>query len=144
MTHEDAGHYAAKHSGATVNPEIAAQLKKHIVDGRISCTAAHAVAKLLRVTPKQAGSAIDLLEARIVQCQLGLFGWDEQQSAAGLPAAAAKLLQQAVQAALANGRLPCVAAWKIADAQAEPRRAVKEICDRLNIKICRCQLGAFS
>jgi hypothetical protein len=144
MTHEDAGHYAAKHFRATVNHETAAQLKKHIVDGRISCTAAHAVAQVLRVTPKQAGIAIDLLEARIVQCQLGLFGWEEQLPAAGLPVAAAKLLKQAVQAALAKGRLPCAAAWKIADAQAVPRRAVKEICDRLNIKICRCQLGAFS
>jgi len=144
MTHEDAGRYAAKHTGAAVNSEIAAQLKKHIVDGRVSCTAAHAVAQVLRVTPKQAGIAIDLLEARIVQCQLGLFGWDEKLPTAGLPVAEAKLLQQAIQAALANGRLPCPAAWKIAQSQAIAKPAVKEACDRLNIKICGCQLGAFS
>ncbi|MBN2107367.1 MAG: hypothetical protein JW832_08060 [Deltaproteobacteria bacterium] len=144
MTHENAGHYAAKHSGAAVNPEITAQLTKHIIDGRISCTAAHAVAQALSVTPKQVGIAIDLLEARIVQCQLGLFGWDEQLPAAGLPVAAAKLLQQAIQAALAKGRLPCPAAWKIAQSQAVAKPAVKEACDRLNIKICGCQLGAFS
>ena len=144
MTHEDAGHYAAKHSGAALNPVIAARLKKKIKTGRISCLAAHAVACDLNVTPGEVGIAIDLLEARIVQCQLGLFGWSGQQAAGRTPDDVAAPLQQAIQKALVRGRLPCAAAWNIAASWNIPKNSVKNACDRMGIKISTCQLGAFT
>jgi hypothetical protein len=144
MTHEDAGHYAAKHAGATINPVVALELKKRISDGTISCPSAHAVARDLMVSPADVGVTIDLLEARIVLCQLGLFGWagrEEDEKPAGVTAAS---LRQAIDAALVNGRLPCAEAWSIAETFKLPRKAVKTVCDDLNIKMCCCQLGAFA
>ena len=142
MTHEDAGHYAAKHAGAHVNPAIALRIKKQIKRGCISCTSAHKAARDLQATPREVGITIDLLEARIVQCQLGLFGAAPQRAAAAhasVPAA----LQQAIATQLGSGRLPCSAAWNIAESFKMPKGVIKDACDSLNIKICSCQLGAF-
>jgi len=143
MTHEDAGHYGEKHPGAERDPEIEKQVKQKISGGRITCADAHAVAAALKVSPRKVGVAIDLLEAHIVDCVLGLFGSGVQQPASGLSAEAENLLRQAVEAALVQGRLPCAAAWKIAETLSIAKVAVKLACDRMNIKINRCQLGTF-
>jgi hypothetical protein len=42
-----------------------------------------------------------------------------------------------------QGRLPCAAAWKIADTLDIAKVTVKLACDRMNIKINHCQLGTF-
>lgn len=144
MTHEDAGQYAAKHAGAAVNPDIAAQLPQHIAGGCITCAAAHAVARSLGAAPAQVGMAVDLLEARIIQCQLGLFGWDEGQKPVAQRGEEQTALRRAIEKALVDGRLPCAAAWAIARSLAVGKPAVAQACDGLGIKICRCQLGAFS
>ena len=143
MTHEDAGHYAAKHTGVTVNPEIAEELKQYIASGRITCSDAHVVAHDLQVNPSEVGIAIDLLEARIMQCQLGLFGWHQKDKNRKSSGTVPDSFQHAIRSALVDGRLPCAAAWKIAESLAITKRAVKNACDRLSIKISPCQLGAF-
>jgi hypothetical protein len=143
MTHEDQGHYGEKHPGAKLDPEIAKKLKEKISDGRISCGDAHAVAAALKVSPRTVGIAIDLLEAHIVDCELGLFGSGVQQPEGELSAEAEKLLRQAVEAALVQGRLSCAAAWNIAKKLGIAKVAVKLACDRMSIKINRCQLGTF-
>jgi len=143
MTHEDAGHYGEKHPGAERDPEIEKQVKQKISSGRISCADAHAVASALKVSPQKVGVAIDLLEAHIVDCELGLFGSGLQQPAGELSAEAEGLLRQAVEEALAQGRLPCAAAWKIAETLGIAKVAVKLACNRMNIKINQCQLGTF-
>jgi len=143
MTHENAGHYAAKHPGAALNPHLAAKLKEKIIAGRITCGAAHATARDLKVSPGEVGVAIDLLEARIVQCQLGLFGEGGPQTGAGTSGDATDSLEPAIRAALVQGRLPCAAAWKIAESFHIAKNKVKDACDRLNIKINSCQLGSF-
>jgi hypothetical protein len=143
MTHEDAGHYAAKHSGAALNPNIAETLKNKITAGKIPCGAAHATARDLKVTPGEVGVTIDLLEARIVQCQLGLFGDSGRPKNSGPSSDIADSLGQAIRAALVQERLPCAAAWKIAESFNIAKNKVKDECDRLNIKINGCQLGAF-
>lgn len=143
MTHEDEGHYGEKHPGAERDPEIEKQVQKKIRKGRISCADAHAVAAALRVSPRKIGVAIDLLEARIIDCELGLFGSGVQPPASELSAEAEKLLRQAVEAALMQGRLPCAAAWKIAETLGTAKVGVKLACDHMNIKINHCQLGTF-
>jgi len=144
MTHEDAGHYAAKHPGEELDPEIEKLLNAKITAGRISCENAHAVAGSLRVSPRRVGIAIDLLEARIMDCQLGLFGSSVQLPETELSPAAEKLLHQAVEATLVQGRLPCAVAWKIAETLGIAKIVVRAACDRMNIKVNRCQLGAFA
>ncbi len=143
MTHEDAGHYGEKHPGAERDPEIEQQVREKIREDRISCADAHGVAAALRVSPRKVGVVIDLLEARIVDCELGLFGSSVQQPENELSAEAEKLLRQAVEATLVQGRLPCAAAWKIAETLGIAKCAVKLACDQMNIKINHCQLGTF-
>lgn len=143
MTHEDAGHYGEKHPGVELDPEIEKQVKQKTRGGRITCADAHGVAAVLKVSPRKVGMAIDLLEAHIVDCELGLFGSGVQQPETDLSGESEKLLHQAVEAALVQGRLPCAAAWKIAETQGIAKVAVKLACDRMNIKINRCQLGTF-
>ena len=80
MAHEDAGHYAAKHpEGTEVDPAINQELQQKVIAGKISCAAAHTIAGALNVAPKQVGTAIDLMEARIQKCQMGLFGYQPQK-----------------------------------------------------------------
>lgn len=144
MTHEDAGRYAAKHADAVLEPTIAAALKQKIAQGRIPCAAAHAVARELQTAPGKIGVGIDLLEAHITECQLGLFGWSEAPPADRQPAEVAAGLQHAIEAALIGGRLPCEAAWQIAEGFNLPKKRIKYACDSLDIKINSCQLGTFS
>ncbi|MBW2650282.1 MAG: hypothetical protein JRC66_04570, partial [Deltaproteobacteria bacterium] len=76
MTHEDAGHYAAKHAAGTrTDPGVEEAVRDKIKDGHITCASAHKIALDLEVTPAEVGVAVDLMEARLSRCQLGLFGY---------------------------------------------------------------------
>jgi hypothetical protein len=52
-------------------------------------------------------------------------------------------LEKAIRGALADGWLPCLTAWKIADGMGIARMEVSSACEALKIKIKPCQLGAF-
>jgi len=143
MTHHDSGHFSAKHpDGTSVSPALRQAVQDRLVDNEITCHAAHAICEALHVTPREVGIAIDLQEGRIRKCQLGLFGYPK-----GKPMKAAETvgpeLRAAIEAALVDGRLPCVEAWRIADAGGIARLAVANACEALKIKIKPCQLGAF-
>lgn len=144
MTHEDAGHYAAKHPAGTVpDPAIAAAVQDRARDGRLSCTVAHAVAAELEVAPAAVGAVVDLLELRLTHCQLGLFGYRPRskvlQAADEVPAPLAAALRGAAE----NGRISCVRCWETAAALGLKRMAAAAACERLGLKIKPCQLGAF-
>ncbi len=52
-------------------------------------------------------------------------------------------LEEAVQAGLRDGYLPCPAAWRIARDFNVPRIAVGAVLDRLGRRVTDCQLGCF-
>jgi hypothetical protein len=144
MTHEDSGHYGAKHPpGTRPDPALADRLRKSIQDGTISCARAHRLAAELGCPPSAVGKAIDLLEGRIVRCQLGLFGHSPQRKIVQPALTVAHDLEKAIREALTDGHLTCAAAWQIADQRGSVRLAVAEACEALGIRIRRCQLGAF-
>ena len=144
MTHEDAGHYAAKHNEDTqFNERIAAQVKAKAIDGQISCSIAHKIAADLEVAPAEVGINVDFLEVRITKCQLGLFGHSSQRQSPQPALHVDQELQRAIKASLVNGRLPCASAWKIGAKFGLSRMEVAAACDNQEIKICACQLGAF-
>lgn len=143
MTHEDAGHYAAKRRGARLNETIAAELRKAVRDNTILCAEAHGIAGKLNVSPAEVGIAIDLLEVRITQCQLGLFGHNRKKNIAPLPDKIDSAIESAINSSLVEDRLPCFAAWEIARKLKMARPAVAAICEKIKIKISPCQLGAF-
>ncbi len=144
MTHEDAGHYAAKHpAGSVADPGIAAALNAKATDGEVACRDAHQIARALQVTPLQVGAAIDLLEKRIKHCQLGLFGYRPRRKILEPAESVGPVLSQALARAASGRRVTCEQCWQIADALGLERLRVAAACEKLGLKIKPCQLGAF-
>ncbi|MEE4112400.1 MAG: hypothetical protein V2I40_06265 [Desulfobacteraceae bacterium] len=144
MAHEDAGHYAAKHPGAKIDEAIAAAIAGKEKEGRITCVAAHAIAKKLGCSPEVVGMNVDLLEKRIRRCQLGLFGYDLKKKKVVKPAAlVTKTLRRAIQEAMADDRITCLAAWDLAKKMSLTQLEVSSACEAMKVKISSCQLGAF-
>jgi hypothetical protein len=143
MAHEDAGHYAGKRRGAKLNEIIAAKIRETTIDNKISCAEAHGIAGKLNIGPAEVGTAIDLLEVRITQCQLGLFGHGKEKNIAPLPDKIDSEVESAINLSLADGRLPCYTAWEISKRFEMSKSTVAAICEKMKIKISPCQLGAF-
>lgn len=144
MTHEDAGKYGAKHpAGTPLDPAIAAAVEGKADDGRITCVAAHDVAGDLEIPPSEIGKTIDLMEYRITECQLGLFGYSPERKIVKAAETVAEDLQAELQRFAGDGEVSCASAWEIADRLGIERMAASAACESLGIKVKRCQLGAF-
>jgi len=144
MTHEDAGHYSAKHSaGSSPDPAIAAALANAADEHRITCVGAFKVAEGLRVAPSEVGKAADLLEYRIVRCQLGLFGYAPDKKVVKPAGEVTGELRDRLDAVVADGEVDCASAFEIAETLGLPKMAVAAACESVGIKIINCQLGAF-
>ena len=147
MTHRDAGKYAQKHPpGTLLDQRLAKAVKKKARSGKLSCAVASRLAEELGVSMADIGRTADLLEIRIHNCMLGLFG---RHTATGQKRKIAKAdavspeMERAILSSVESGRLPCARAWEIADEQGISRESVSSFCEALEIKISNCQLGAF-
>ncbi len=144
MTHEDAGHYAAKHPpGTQPDPEIAKAVLAKEENGMVACPDAHRIARQFHVSPAEVGTVIDLLEKRISKCQLGLFGYSPQRKILKPAESVAPELAEALQRRAADGRVSCKDCWETAAAFGMQRMAVAAACEFLGLRIRPCQLGAF-
>jgi hypothetical protein len=143
MTHKDAGKYALKHPGKNLDEKIASRIKEKSADNTISCAKAHGIAGELGIAPIDVGTTSDLLEVRLNNCQLGLYGHGDQKKVASVIAKGNEEIRQAIKTGLINGRLPCAAAWEIARRFGVAKIEIASECDSMKIKINSCQLGAF-
>lgn len=144
MTLQGKGRFARKHGpGRKPIPEATEAVMESARAGEISCATAFGVAKGLRVSPAEVGLAMDCLDVAIVKCQLGLFGHGSQWRIVEPAEEVAVELRTAIRMDLVEGRLPCTNAWRIAADFDLPRMGVAAACERLGIRICACQLGAF-
>ena len=144
MAHEDAGHYAAKHpKGTKLSENIVEKVKARGVEGEISCGEAHAVARELGVSPREVGVTIDLMELRINQCLLGLFGYGPEKKVVTPAKSVPPQLRAALDAEKAKGGISCEAAWGLAERFNLRRLDVSSACEALEMKITSCQLGTF-
>jgi len=144
MTHYDNGHYAAKHKGhQEPNPVVVELLKERAADGEASCAVAHQIAEEVGLAPAEVGRNIDLLEIKIVKCQLGLFGYRPENRKVKPADEIEPGLEEAIKAGLKDGSLFCSEAWAIADRMGLTKMAVSSACEKLGLRIRRCQLGAF-
>ncbi len=144
MAHEDAGHYGAKHPGGTVDEAIADEIRNREKEDRITCAAAHEIAREQGCSPEIVGTNIDLLEKRICKCQLGLYGYGANKGKAveaSLPVE--RDLEAAIRDAMDGDGITCEAAWDVAKRLNLPKMDVSCACEALEIKVCKCQLGAF-
>jgi hypothetical protein len=144
MTHSDKGNYAGRHSGAVEANEAVIQAVRNTArNGAISCASAHSIAHTCAVSPEEAGRAIDAAEIRIAHCQLGIFKHSADRPAVPTDVTLTAELEKAFAAGVINKRLPCAAAWSIAESFKLTRAQIGAACDRLGIKISACQLGTF-
>ena len=143
MARKDKGHFATKHPGAIVKKEVEELLKKKKTDGAMPCPLAFQAATELNLTPAEIGQAIDLLEIPLSKCQLGLFGYIPVSRIIQPAESVPEDLEAAIRKALADGRLPCAEAFRIAKEFRLAKIRVSSACEKLKIKICACQLGAF-
>ncbi|MBW2194312.1 MAG: hypothetical protein JRD47_00175 [Deltaproteobacteria bacterium] len=144
MTHEDAGHYARKHGPkAVVNTATRDMLSIRAIKGKLPCAVAFKVAKDLGRSPKDVGRTADLMELRLVKCQLGLFGYYPQKSILKPLSSVNTDLEKVILEELKDNRLPCKKAWEIAKRFGVHKIKLGSACNALEIKIAPCQLGAF-
>ena len=144
MTREQGPKFSEKHGADTeINPAVKQKVEDKSKDNEISCAVAFQIAEEVRTTPIDVGKGIDLLDIRLVKCQLGLFGYGPGKKAVKPKPPQSPDLQEAIRVALAEKTLSCRAAWDIAHRLKVPKMAVSAACEALNIKIKPCQLGAF-
>jgi len=144
MTHEDAGHYTSKHpKGTESDPKVVDQIKQNLSEHQITCAAAHAISAKLSVPPSHVGMAIDLMEARITRCQMGLFGYSPQKCIVKPAHSVSPDLKKILETSLVDGRISCEHCWEIASQQGLKKIDIDSACETLGLKIKPCQLGAF-
>ncbi|HIP97579.1 MAG TPA: hypothetical protein EYH32_10245 [Anaerolineae bacterium] len=128
--------------------DIVTRIKAVAGEGeRLPCVTAHQIAASLGVSPIEVGTAANELGVRIWACQMGLFGYGEK------PTPEYRLVRPAesvpndlaadLRGALVNGRLPCAAAWAIADRHGLSYLEVANAIEALGLKVRPCQLGCF-
>ena len=145
MTHRDEGHYAEKHrTRAQLAQAITEAIRKHSIGGKVSCEGAFRIAEEMSIRPSEVGQALDAFETKIMKCQLGLFGHEQGKRLIVKPAETVPPeLERALREGLVKGRLPCATAWGIAKRFDLPKMSITSACERLNLRLCQCQLGAF-
>lgn len=143
MTHKDSGNYGGKRKDSELNQKIAGRIKEKTKNNRISCASAHSIATQMDIGPDEVGRTIDLLEIRIIECQLGLFGYENKKNIPVLSEAIDPQIESAINSSLVDGRLPCLSAWNISKRFKVSKPIVTAICESKKIKISSCQLGAF-
>lgn len=144
MAHEDRGHYAKKHpEESKLNPVLSEAVKKSAPGDSITCSATFKIAEELGSTPDELGLTLDILEKRIIKCQLGLFGYEPEKKAVKGMEKVPQGLQEAISTEAADNRISCRTAWNIAKVMEIEKMDVSCACETMGIKISPCQLGAF-
>jgi hypothetical protein len=146
MTEKARKPFAAKHGHRPpeqIDPEIRKSLERNAGKGELPCAVAFRLADELQKPPSEIGEAADLLGIRLVKCQMGLFGYAPEKKIVQAAAVVVPGLEDAIRGRLENGRLPCRAAWSLAEAFKMSRMEVSAACEALGIKVKPCQLGAF-
>lgn len=145
MSREKGKSLASKHAGKEVkiDEQIFAALRSKAIDGKISCRNAMDIASKLNKGTDVVGLNIDLAELHINECQLGLFGYSPKKRIVKPAESIAPGLEAAIRQSLTDGCLSCISVWAIADDRKISRMNVASACEKMDIKIKPCQIGAF-
>jgi hypothetical protein len=84
-----------------------------------------------------------LLEVRITECQMGLFGYTPDKRIVKPVEHMSDELRARVDAAAKDGRITCAACWRIAQDLGLQKMDVSAACEALGLKVKNCQIGAF-
>lgn len=144
MSSSQESDFTTKHTaGDQPDKKIAEAIKKRSKDNELPCAVAFAIAKEIGVSAEDVGKTTDLLNFRLVKCQLGLFGYTPDKKIVQPTSSPDPALTAAIREAIKEDVLPCALAWDIADRLGVRKLTVSNACEALGIKIKPCQLGAF-
>ncbi|MBW2653989.1 MAG: hypothetical protein JRC91_03380 [Deltaproteobacteria bacterium] len=143
MGHQDKGHFAAKHEDKQINKTIAEKIRALSDNNCLSCASAHRAGKALNISPSEIGVQTDLLEYRIAECQLGLFGYSDGEKRINPNIVISSDLNEQLDKISKDGRISCLECWNIAKKLKIKKLDVGSACEKKNIRIKPCQLGAF-
>jgi hypothetical protein len=101
------------------------------------------VATIFEIAPSEVGKTADLLEYRIIECQLGLFGHEPDKRIVKPAESVSEELRGRLQQYAGEGRIACMSCWEIAQELGIERLAVSSACELMGLKVKCCQLGAF-
>ena len=129
-----------------MNEAIAARIKVY-PEKEVPCAVAHYIAADVGVAPLEVGDTLNEMDVRINMCQLGLFGYAQK----GKPAYrifkamedVPEDLAAAINEAAVDGRVSCVALWKIGAEFDLSRHEMGNAVEGLGLKVKPCQLGCF-
>ncbi len=125
------------------DPLIEKEMRKRGANQEISCALAFEIAGGLGVGPEAVGLSADVLDIRLVKCQLGLFGHKPGNKIVTAENASNQEVTDAVNGASENHRLSCETAWRIAARFDLSKLTVSNVCQANGIQIKNCRLGAF-
>lgn len=117
-------------------------LKAASSDNKIACAKVFELIKEYTFFPDIAGFTLNQNRIKISFCQLGLFGFPEGKKIPEYQNVSEEL-EDRIFEFLEDDRLPCAAAWNIASEMNLKKPEVTAACEKLGIKINKCQLGAF-
>jgi hypothetical protein len=143
MSDKKRADFSKKHGDIQLNPVIEAEILKKAKNGDVPRAVLFDLGVSLKVTAKEIGMNLDLMNFRITKCQLGLFGYHPEKKIVTPAETVSGDLLAEIQKELANGRLPCMAAWEIAVRLKLHKMDVSRACESIGIRIKPCQLGAF-
>jgi hypothetical protein len=135
--------YERIHNMPEKNSLLDKEILNRVTDNELSCVATFEIAEKLNVRVKGIGEAADRLKIKLVNCQLGLFGYKPDKKIVKAQETVSAELKAAISNSLEDGRLSCIKAWEIAAKLKIQRFSVSCACETLRIKIKDCQLGAF-
>ncbi len=136
--------FVEKHGpDAKPNSLIKNEILKRTHNNEVPCAVAFEIAKELQESADAVGMTVDLINYRLVKCQLGLFGYQPKKKIVTPQPTVTEDLKDAISEALVQGRLSCKSAWDIATRFEVHKMKVSGACEAMGVKIKHCQLGAF-
>ena len=136
--------FSDKHNAADKpNPEIMKKIEQRSKNKEIPCALAFEIIEESGFLPADIGKNIDLMNFKLIKCQLGLFGYTPDKKIVNAQDTPDNDLKAAIKGALVNDKLPCQSAWEIADRFQVPKLTVSGVAEGMGIKVKPCQLGAF-
>lgn len=127
--------------------ELEQELLRRLVDGKLGCAEAHALAAEYGLDPLAVGLAADAAGVRMFRCQLGLFGYGPKSEGKHkivqpMEAVPAELADRLRTAAGPEG-ISCEEVWRIAAELGIARLDASGAVEALGLRVSTCQLGCF-
>jgi hypothetical protein len=136
--------FSDKHKAAEKpNPEITSKIEHRSKNTEIPCARVFEIVEETGFLPADIGKNIDLMNYKLIKCQLGLFGYTPEKKIVNAQDTPNNDLKNAIKNALVNEKLPCQSAWEIAARFQVPKLTVSGVAEGMGVKVKPCQLGAF-